>query len=100
MIGSMAEARYIQGIDNGSYSVKKEDGQSLREFKTSKDGYINIVPTRYDCAESLQLLDQSNRVLYSYQWYKERSINTFIRAGQYYIQVVPKTDCNINVVLP
>lgn len=100
LIGSMAEARYIQGIDNGSYKAKKEDGQNLREFKTLKDGFVNIVPTRYDCAESLQLLDQNNRVIYNYQWYKERSINTFINAGQYYIQVIPKNDCDINVVLP
>lgn len=100
IIGSGAEAGYIQGIDNGSYKAYKENGQSLRQFTTNKDGYINIVPTRYDCAESLQLLDQNNRVIYNYQWYKERSINTFIKEGQYYIQVIPKNDCNINVVLP
>lgn len=97
---SFAEARYIQGIDNGSYKVYASEAQSIREFKTLTDGYVNIVPNPTDCPTSLMLLDAQNRMIGEYKVFFQRSLNVGIPAGQYYIQVIPRKDCTINVALP
>lgn len=100
IIGSGAKAKYIQGIDNGSFSIYKNDGQVIREFKTVKDGYVNIVPSPSTCLEQMYLLDGNNKIIGQYNLYGKRLINEQIRAGQYYIQIIPKDDCKINIALP
>lgn len=98
--GALAEWKYIQGIDNGSFAVYKTDRQVIRQFKTQKDGYVNIVPSPSTCLEQMYLLDGNNKIIGQYNLYGKRLINEQIRAGNYYIQIIPKDDCKINVALP
>lgn len=98
--GAMADYKYIQGIDNGSYMVYKNDKQSIRQFKTTKAGYVNIVGSPISCAESMMLLDGQNRVIAEKSYYGAAKLNVGIQPGQYYIHIIPNADCTINVVLP
>jgi hypothetical protein len=102
MIGSILQAdwKYIQGIDNGSYSVYKTDKQSIRQFKTTKPGYVNIVASPWYCAESIMLLDSQNKVIGERGQNISSSLNVGIPEGQYYIQVIPKQDCIMNIAVP
>lgn len=98
IVGAAANAN--QGIENGVYKVRKDDGQNVRQFIMKKDGYINITPMPTGCLHSLSLLDANNRVIRKYRQYQENNMNEKIPAGKYYIQVIPVNDCTINVTLP
>lgn len=100
MLAAGANAKYIQGIDNGSFNVYKNDGQVIRQFTTTKDGYINIVPSPWYCKEKIMLLDYQNKVIGEIGLNSSANLNVAIRAGQYFIQIIPREDCKINIALP
>lgn len=100
MLAASANAKYIQGIDNGSFNVYKNDGQVIRQFTTTRDGFVNIVPSPPTCLEQMYLLDAQNQIIGKYNLYGTRLINERIRAGQYFIQMIPREDCKINIALP
>lgn len=100
IVGAGANARYIQGIDNGSFNVYKNDGQVIRQFTTTRDGFVNIVPSPPTCLEQMYLLDAQNQIVGKYDFFTKRLINERIRAGQYFIQMIPREDCKINIALP
>lgn len=100
MLAAGANAKYIQGIDNGSFNVYKNDGQVIRQFTTTKDGYINIVQSPWHCIEKMMLLDYQNKIIGERGMNDSRGLNVAIRAGQYFIQIIPREDCKINIALP
>lgn len=103
ILGSSVYAeKYVESIGGGFYRVFKNEGQSIRSFNLERDGYINIVPTPSDCMQALMLMDKNYKVIRTYQIYREANINEPLKAGKYYIQVVPREnkDCSMNVALP
>lgn len=100
MLAASANARYIQGIDNGSFNVYKNDGQAIRQFTTTKAGYINIIVSPLNCTESMMILDAQNKVIAEKGYYSSSKLNVGLQPGQYYIQIIPSSDCKINIMLP
>lgn len=87
---------YIQrGTTRFEYSM----GEQMREFETSKDGFINVNTSPGWCA-NLQILTENNQRIQTGMFTHYPSINKEIPKGKYKLLVITKETCNVNIQYP
>lgn len=87
---------YNQLIQRGTTRFEHTMNQQIREFETSKDGFINV--NTNGCA-NLELLSENNKKIdngtYTY-W----RINKEVLKGKYKLLVQTKETCNVSIQYP
>lgn len=87
---------YIQrGTTRFEYSM----GEQVREFETSKDGFINVTTSPGWCA-NMQILTENNQRVQSGMFTHYPSINKEVPKGKYKLLVLTKETCNVNIQYP
>lgn len=90
--------KYANMLQRGTTRFEHSMSQQVREFETSKDGFINVSLRPQMCA-SLQILTENNQQVrngtYTY-W----TINTEVPKGRYKILVQTKETCDLNIQYP
>lgn len=86
-------------IQRGTTRFQHSMGEQVREFITSKDGYININTSPEWCA-NMQLLTENNQRVQSGMFTHYPSINKEVVKGKYKLLVITKETCNVNIQYP
>lgn len=84
-------------IQKGTTRFEHSMGQQIREFETSKDGYVNISANPQICA-GFTLLTNNNQITGGphVPW----AINSEVPKGKYKLLVQTKETCNVNIQYP
>ncbi|MDD5212111.1 MAG: hypothetical protein PHV62_06830 [Sulfuricurvum sp.] len=85
-------------IQRGSTRFEHSMKEQVREFITSKDGFINVNLNPSMCA-SLTLLTESNKIIGNGTYYSFL-VNKEVAKGKYKLLVQTKETCNVNIQYP
>lgn len=90
--------KYSNMLKRGTTRFEHSMGQQVREFETSKDGYVNISLYPQMCG-TIDVLTESNQRVNnrSYAWW---TINAEIPQGKYKLLIQTKETCNVNIQYP
>jgi hypothetical protein len=90
--------RYSNMLKRGTTRFEHTMGQQVREFETSKDGFINANLYPQMCA-SIEVLTESNQKINnkSYTWW---TINAEVPQGKYKLLVQTKQTCDVSIQYP
>lgn len=90
--------RYNNLLPRGTTRFEHSMSQQVREFETSKDGFINANLNPQMCA-SIEVLTENNQKIHnkSYAWW---TINAEVPQGKYKLLVQTKETCNVNIQYP
>ena len=86
-------------IQRGTTRFEHSMGEQMREFETSKDGFINVTTSPGWCA-NMQILTENNQRIQSGMFTHYPSINKEVPKGKYKLLVLTKETCNINIQYP
>ena len=93
-----SENRQIyQNIARGTTYFKYDSNEYVREFDTSRDGFINVSQEPSYCAKKVTILTDNGRNLIGTEGYMYPKINKEAPKGKYRILVLTKQDCKINL---
>lgn len=95
---SKTTEEYIQQLQKGTTRFEHSMNQQIREFETSRDGFINGSVNPGVCG-SLKLLTENNQEI-SNGTYWAYSINKEVPKGKYKLLVQTKETCNVNIQYP
>jgi hypothetical protein len=93
-----ASGEYIQQLQKGTTRFEHSMNQQVREFETSRDGFINGSIHPGACA-TLKLLTENNQEI-SNGTYWAYTINKEVPKGKYKLLVQTKETCNVNIQYP
>jgi TonB family protein len=93
------ESSYNQAIPRGTTRFEHSISEQIREFETSKDGFVNINTSPGWCA-NLQLLKENNQRVMNGLFTHYPTINKEVTKGKYKLSVLTKETCNINIQYP
>jgi hypothetical protein len=93
-----ASGEYIQNLQKGTTRFEHSMNQQIREFETSRDGFINGSVNPGVCA-SLKLLTENYQEI-SNGTYWAYSINKEVPKGKYKLLVQTKETCNVSIQYP
>lgn len=89
---------YTNNIQRGTTRFEHSMNQQVREFETSKDGFINANLNPQMCG-SIEILTEKNQKVNNrtYAWW---TINAEVPKGRYKILMQTKETCNLNIQYP
>lgn len=91
--------KYTNYIQRGTTRFEYAMGEQMREFETSKDGFINITTSPGWCA-NLQILTENNQRIQTGMFTHYPAINKEAPKGRYKLLVITKETCNVNIQYP
>lgn len=85
-------------LKRGTTRFEHSMSQQMKEFETSKDGFINASLYPQLCG-SIEVLTETNQKIKndSYVWW---TINTEVPKGKYKLLIQTKETCNVNIQYP
>lgn len=88
---------YIQSIQRGTTRFEHSMKEQIREFETSKNGFVNVNTSPNNCSKLTMLTENNQNVPLGYVY---ASFNVEVPKGKYKLLVQTKETCNVSIQYP